>query len=121
MAYADESSAPRGMDRQEYLVCAAVIEKTDADPIRELLRPLLLPGQRKLHWSDESGRRRREIVGVVAGLEAMQVIITHRSTPSRKTERYRRKCLEQLYFELPDGGHGPDVGEQTTDSERHGS
>lgn len=74
--------------------------KTDADPIRELLRPLLLPGQRKLHWSDESGRRRREIVGVVAGLEAMQVIITHRSTPSRKTERYRRKCLEQLYFEL---------------------
>ncbi|HJG45477.1 MAG TPA: hypothetical protein K8V62_03700, partial [Corynebacterium variabile] len=86
VAYADESSAPRGMDRQEYLVCAAIIDSSDAESTREILRPLLLPGQRKLHWTDESDRRRREIVGVVAGLDAMQVIITHRSAPRRKTE-----------------------------------
>lgn len=30
----------------------------------------------------------------------MQAIITHRSEVSKKTERHRRKCLEQMYFEL---------------------
>ena len=30
----------------------------------------------------------------------MQAIITHRSEVSKKTERHRRKCLEQMYFAL---------------------
>lgn len=99
-AFADESSVPRGPDRQEYLICAAIIDTGELDSIREILRPLLLPGQRKLHWTDESDRRRREIVAMLTEIDAMQVIVTHRSARSRKTERYRRKCLEQLYFEL---------------------
>jgi len=34
----------------------------------------------------------------------MQAVITHRSELSKKTERYRRKCLEQMYFELSSMG-----------------
>ncbi|WP_305138045.1 hypothetical protein [Corynebacterium hiratae] len=30
----------------------------------------------------------------------MQAIITHQSEVSKKTERHRKKCLEQMYFEL---------------------
>lgn len=85
-------------------MCAAIINTTEADDIRAHLRPLRLPGQVKLHWSDEQDRRRRLIVEAVADVEAMQVLITHRSAPNRKTERYRRKCLERLYFELEDMG-----------------
>lgn len=99
-AYIDESSALRSADHQEYMVCAAIVDANDAETIREALYPLRLPGQVKLHWRDESNRRRMDIVEKIASIDSMQAIVTHRSTPSRKTERFRRKCLEQMYYEL---------------------
>lgn len=101
-AYVDESSASRGTDYQEYMVCAAIVDTNDAEMVREALYPLRLPGQVKLHWTDESDSRRRAIVEKIASIDSMQVIVTHRSAPSRKTERFRRKCLEQMYYELSD-------------------
>lgn len=68
--------------------------------MREALRPLLLPGQIKLHWTDESKARKRAIVDQLCELEPMNVVITHLSERHRKTERFRRKCLEVLYQEL---------------------
>lgn len=100
VAYADESSVRHNADHQEYLVCAAIFERSELDEIRKELRPLLLPGQIKLHWTDEGSSRRRQIVRSVSGVDSFQVIVTNRSEISRKTERYRRKCLETLYFEL---------------------
>lgn len=100
VAYADESSVRHNDDHQEYLVCAAILERSKLEEIRQELRPLLLPGQMKLHWTDEGSRRRRQIVLTVSGLDVFQVIVTNRSQVNRKTERYRRKCLETLYFEL---------------------
>lgn len=55
-----------------------------------------------MHWTDERDSRRRKIVETLARIESIQAIITHRSELNRKTERYRRKCLEQIYFELSD-------------------
>lgn len=101
VAYVDESSARRPPAQQEYMVCAAIIDVHDLEKVRSVLRPLLLPGQIKLHWTDERSSRRRKIVETLSGIDSIQAIITHRSEASRKTERYRRKCLEQLYFELP--------------------
>lgn len=100
VAFVDESSSPRGPHLQEYLVCAAVLSAEDTEEIRSVLRPLRLPGQTKLHWTNERDSRRRKIVAVLSSLESMQVVVAHRSAPDPKTERYRRKCLEQLYFEL---------------------
>ena len=100
VAYIDESSALRPPDRQEYMVCAAIIDSQNVQRVREELRPLLLPGQVKLHWTDERNGRRRKIVETLSGIDSMQAIITHQSKVSRKTERHRRKCLEQMYFEL---------------------
>lgn len=99
-AYLDESSALRPSGQQEYMVCAAIIEAEELERVRQELLPLRLPGQIKLHWTDEREARRRRIVDVVASVESMQAIITHRSEFNKKTERYRRKCLEQMYFEL---------------------
>lgn len=98
--FADESSAVRSVDRQEYLIGAALIAADHCGRIREQLRPLLLPGQVKLHWTDESEARRRDIVRAVAALEPMSVVITHLSARQAKTERFRRKCLEDLYHEM---------------------
>ena len=100
VAYIDESSAYRPPNRQEYMICAAIIDSQDLEQVREELRPLLLPGQIKLHWTDERNSRRRKIVETLSGIDSMQAIITHQSEVSKRTERHRRKCLEQMYFEL---------------------
>ncbi|MBF4632766.1 hypothetical protein ITJ42_16235 [Clavibacter michiganensis subsp. phaseoli] len=99
-AFLDESSANRGDERQEYLVCAALISDADCDSVREQLRPLLLPGQIKLHWTDESERRRRDIVSRIVDLGPMNIVVSHLDARRKRVERYRRKSLEVLYHEL---------------------
>lgn len=99
-AFIDESSAVRSSARQEYLVGAALIPVGSCDEVREHLRTLALPGQIKLHWTDESEGRRRSIVRRVCELAPMTVVVTHLSERVRKNERCRRKCLEALYHDM---------------------
>lgn len=103
-AFVDESICVRSETNQEYLIGAAVVAAEDCDAIRETLRPLRLPGQIKPHWTDESARRRRVITEAIAELESMHVVVAHLSGRARRTERYRRKCLELLYYELGEAG-----------------
>lgn len=99
-AFADESSAVRSDTRQEYLIGAALIPLEACDEIREQLRSLALPGQVKLHWTDESESRRRAIVSRISELAPMTVVVTHLSERVKKNERCRRKCLEALYHDM---------------------
>ncbi|MBF4588315.1 hypothetical protein [Curtobacterium sp. VKM Ac-2887] len=99
-AFLDESSANRGDERQEYLVCAALVSSDDCEHVREQLRPLLLPGQIKFHWTDENDRRKHQIVQRIVELGPMSVVYSHLDARRKKTERYRRKTLESLYHEL---------------------
>ncbi len=48
---------------------------------RRELRGLLLPGQRRIHTSDESARRRRLLLDVIRTLEAQTIIWTLRRPP----------------------------------------
>lgn len=98
--FIDESTAMRSSTRQEYLIGAALIATDQCDEIRERLRPLLLPGQIKLHWIDEQSTRRRAIVASICDLGAIHVVVTHLDEKRRSTERFRRKCLEELYHEM---------------------
>jgi len=104
VAYIDESSSAHPPAQQEYMVCAAIIDTNSLESVRDALLPLRLPGQIKLHWTDESDKRRQQIIDALCAIDSMQAIISHRSEFSRKTERFRRKCLEQLYFELSEMG-----------------
>lgn len=99
-AFVDESSCLRTASTQEYLIGAAIVSTEDCDAVREELRPLRLPGQIKPHWTDESASRRRSITRAISELGSMHVVVAHLSGRNRKTERYRRKCLETLYYEL---------------------
>lgn len=60
-AFADESV------RRGYLICAVVLAEGDLSAARQAMRVLRKPGQRTIHMATEGGRRRREIVSVVAG------------------------------------------------------
>lgn len=104
VSFIDESSAKRPFARQEYLVCSAILPESDIDVIRDHLKPLLLPGQIKVHWTDESESRRRKITQAVSEVAQLNAVISHVSEASRKTERFRRKYLEQLYFDLSADG-----------------
>lgn len=99
-AFVDESSTVRSAIHQEYLVGAALIPLDSCEEIREHLRALALPGQIKLHWTDESEPRRRTIVTRISELAPMTVVVTHLSERVRRNERCRRKCLEALYHEM---------------------
>lgn len=89
------------------MVCAAVIPTERVEDVRDALRPLRLRGQVKLHWTDESSSRRRKIVGALSALGPMTAMVSHVSQRQKKTERFRRKCLETLYYELHGMGiHG---------------
>lgn len=90
----------RSADRQEYLIGAALIPAGLCEEVREQVRKLALPGQIKLHWTDEGESRRRAIVKRLAELAPMTVVITHLSERMKKNERCRRKCLEALYHDM---------------------
>ncbi|SDG78973.1 hypothetical protein SAMN04489810_1298 [Microbacterium pygmaeum] len=90
----------RSTDRQEYLIGAALIPINLCEEVRERVRTLALPGQIKLHWTDEGESRRRTIVKRLAELAPMTVVITHLSERMRRNERCRRKCLEALYHDM---------------------
>lgn len=100
-AWIDESESNSRLDPGTYLLGAAIIETGKADIAREAMRGLLLPGQRKLHWSDEHPRRRAQIVKVVAHLD-VEHLVAVRCQPGTeaKPERQRRLCWERLLPEL---------------------
>lgn len=99
-AFLDESSRVLNDELQEYLVGAALLNAQDCDDVREELRRMLLPGQVKLHWTDESRRRRSRIIDAIVSLGPMNVVISLVSARQHRTERFRRKCLEGLYYEF---------------------
>jgi len=101
-AFIDESSAQRGPAHQEYLICAALIPAPRIEDARARMSDLLRPGQRKLHWTDESSKSKLRIVETIAGIEPLSVVVSHLSERMKRTERFRRKCLEQIYYYLAD-------------------
>ena len=101
-----------------YLLAAAICRVSACDDLRADLRGLLLRGQQRLHWRDESEERRRSIA---AGFAAMStpaalrsVVVAVSSVPDNKQERARRLCLEALHPTLQGLGVTAIVQEQRT-------
>lgn len=62
-AFLDESR--RG---STYLVAVVVVRAGDCNEARTAMRRLTKPGQRRVHFNDESDRRRRELLARIGGL-----------------------------------------------------
>lgn len=57
-----------------------------------------------MHWHDESDKRRREIIEVVARLPVDHIVVIREGRPGERPERRRRHCLERLCYELDHRG-----------------
>jgi hypothetical protein len=101
-AYIDESV--RVVTPGLYVLAAVTVPPRRADGIVELLRASLPPGQRRSHWRDDSGARRRTLVAQFAELELNATIVVARPMTSARQERARRLCLRRLLWELEQQG-----------------
>lgn len=100
-AYVDESLRVRdGL----YILAAVIVADSDADHHRQALTELRYRGQTRLHWRNENSRRRGELVAAVSRLPHTGTIIIGTGMASRRQERARRKCIEQLLHELTSRG-----------------
>jgi hypothetical protein len=76
-----------------YLMCATVASTNDRPHLRQLLRALLLPGQRRLHAKRESLGRKRSLLKSFADLP---IAGCHLVVGRNSDESGRQECLEAL-------------------------
>lgn len=89
-AFVDESQ------RKRYMICAAIISPNVMKEVRDELRRLLLPRQRRLHFVDESKQRRRQCLAVISELPLSARIYT---SPNNESVA-RQSLLEHLLADL---------------------
>lgn len=78
--------------QQGYVVAAAVVVEGDVEPLRRVVRGLVLPGQRRLHMKTERDSRRRQIVAAL--VEAgVQVVVYDAGRRYRTDLQAREECL----------------------------
>jgi GTP cyclohydrolase III len=71
-AYIDESMR---VHQGLYVLVAVTVADTDAEAHRDALRALLLRGQTRLHWRDESTQRRSRLITDVPALPHTRVVV----------------------------------------------
>jgi hypothetical protein len=98
-AYLDES-ARYHPDGSLYVVTAALVADAAKDAVRTRMRGLLLPGQRRLHWREESPARQTLIIDAVAQLDPTTLACAVRPVAPHHQERARARCLTRLLWEL---------------------
>jgi hypothetical protein len=94
-AFSDESERGNLMLLGLLLVPAGAVHDARRD-----LRGLLLPGQRRVHTSDESARRRRQLLDVVASLDATAVVLTIRRPADVRRAEARGRLLAAAAAEV---------------------
>ncbi|WP_326957317.1 hypothetical protein [Amycolatopsis sp. NBC_01286] len=84
-----------------YLITAAAVLPGDLGRARQSMRGLVLPGQRRLHFTHESDGRRKRILDVVAELTPVVTIYDGSAHPRRQQ---REACLDGLVADLASAG-----------------
>lgn len=82
------------------MMAVAMGDPGEAGWLRETMRGLLLKGQRKVHWHDESSDRRVKLVDAIADMPVEGFVVVRTAGQGDRLERRRRKCLELLLREL---------------------
>lgn len=83
----------------EYLLAAVIISDPRLASLREEALALRIGG-RKLHWHNESARRRAHLAHQVNAMAIGSVVVVRAARAAERDERSRRKCLEGLLIEL---------------------
>ncbi|GAA2818466.1 hypothetical protein [Kribbella solani] len=96
----DGSRCPTGT----YTLAAVVAKAAAVGTTRDVVRALTLTRGGRLHWVDESGKRRDRIAAAIAALELSVIVVAGSPVQRAKQERARRCCLERLLQELSSTG-----------------
>jgi hypothetical protein len=101
-AWVDESMhvAGNSLDEGVYLLAATVADVNQLADIRDRLRGLIIGANQRLHWRDESSKRRRTIAATIAEYEIAHTVVIGTPLNERKQERARRICMELMLMEL---------------------
>jgi hypothetical protein len=92
-AFVDES---RRNDR--YLLAVAIIHPKDLTRLRKLLRSLLLPGQKEVHFHNEKTDRRKIVLSRLVGCGPL--VHVYQRTCTVGEERARQDCVVALVIDL---------------------
>ncbi|MBA8827799.1 hypothetical protein FHX42_005206 [Saccharopolyspora lacisalsi] len=104
-AYVDESEPARHDDPGVYLLAAALVEQAQHESLTTAVRSWCLPGQRKLHWHNESAERRAQLATAVAEFDVLHLVVVRLGgLDGERSERRRRLCLQRLLAELEQTG-----------------
>lgn len=76
-AYVDESLR---IHKGLYVLAAVIIANAEADRHRAAMRALLERGQLRLHWRDESDKRRDQLVAAVCRLRHTGAVVIARAS-----------------------------------------
>ena len=85
-----------------YVMVAAVVVPSDQTTLRREVRALVLPGQRRLHFTSESDSRRKQIL---AKLERLGVLAHVAHSDLRHEASGREACLRDLVAIAAREGH----------------
>jgi hypothetical protein len=96
----DESLRTRVDGPGTYVLAAVVCPPERCDEIRGCLRCLLRKRQPRLHWKEETDRRRDLIAGALGSWGLPALVVVGRPMDPRKQERARRLCFAGLVDHL---------------------
>jgi hypothetical protein len=83
-----------------YTMAATVADPATCEDLRDQLRALTVGRSGRLHWANESGKRRDAIAALISGVDLAAVVVVGSPLVGSKQERARRCCLERLLHEL---------------------
>lgn len=104
LAFGDESGSDGRLDPFTYILSAAIVDPEDLEEVREQAGELKMPGSRKAHWRDDSGKRHDTVIALIARMSIEGVIVARRGPPDEKPERRRRKCMEPFLTGIEEFG-----------------
>ncbi|MGH2929980.1 MAG: hypothetical protein ACRDL8_17390, partial [Solirubrobacteraceae bacterium] len=96
-AYVDESlrQGPSGI----CVVVAALVAPAEAERTRRRMRSLLLKGQKRFHWREESDPKRAAMIDACCGLPVVGIAYACLSVDRNRQERARVRCLERMLWD----------------------
>lgn len=99
IAYGDESE--RIINSQKnYLLGAVIIPRADIDEIEFFLDVFNQRRKQKLHWHSLPDKAKKLLASQIKNLFSEFVYVNIIKDADKKTERARRKCLAQLFWQL---------------------
>lgn len=103
-AWGDESGSVAHRDPDVYLMGAVIADPRHTADLREAMRSLLLPNEKKVHWRGDSPARHDAVIDVITELPLEAVAVVRMSAPGERDERRRRKCFERFATTLAELG-----------------